>query len=274
MYKLFMPLRKLVAFFLLVVWGLFMVATFYVAKFLRYSDLDKIPRLFHRGCCVIFGIRVEIHGVLCQQQPCLYVGNHISYLDVFVLGGVVPGFFIAKSDVASWPVLGRLARLQNTLFFERDRRRAVVQIAIMKDHLREGGNLILFPEGTSTYGTSVKRFKSSLFQAAEIDEHDVAIQPMTVSYTKCRGKPMTAEFRDYFAWYDIMPFFSHFLGALGAPRVTAEIYFAAPVLVTDFESRKACAAHCWSESQRMLTESLRDGDELVAEVHGKSEVAA
>ncbi|MEM8500710.1 MAG: lysophospholipid acyltransferase family protein [Pseudomonadota bacterium] len=268
-----MPIRKIVAFLLLIVWGVIMVSTFFVAKLLRYSGLDKIPRLFHRGCCVIFGIRIQVHGELCRHQPCLYVGNHISYLDVFVLGGIVPGFFIAKSDVASWPILGSLARLQNTLFFERNSRRAVVQIAIMKEHLREGGNLILFPEGTSTYGTSVKRFKSSLFQAAEIVEHEVSIQPMTVSYTRCRGEPMTAEFRDYFAWYDTMPFFSHFLGALGAPTVTAEIYFADPVLVTDFESRKACAAHCWSESQRLLIESLQEGDEVRIEAHNPSGLA-
>lgn len=268
-----MPVRGVVAFLMLIVWVLLMVCSFYVAKLLRYSGLDKIPRLFHRGCCVIFGIRVRVHGEMCHQQPCLYVGNHISYLDVFVLGGVVPGFFIAKSDVASWPVLGRLARLQNTLFFERDRRRAAIQITIMKDHLRKGGNLILFPEGTSTYGTSVKPFKSSLFQAAEINEHNVSIQAMTISYTKCRGKPMTAEFRDYFAWYDTMPFFSHFLGALGAPKATAEIYFAEPVLVTEFESRKACAAHCWAESQRLLAESLREGDELVAKASSNPELA-
>ncbi len=250
---------------MLVVWGLLMVATFYVAKSLRYSGLEKIPRLFHRGCCVIFGIRVVTFGELCQKRPCLYVGNHISYLDVFVLGGIVPGYFIAKSDVASWPVLGRLARLQNTLFFERDRRRAAVQITIMKEHLRKGGNLILFPEGTSTYGTSVKPFKSSLFQAAEIEEQQVVIQPMTVSYTRCRGVAMSAQYRDYFAWYDTMPFFSHFLGALGAPNVTVEIHFAAPVLVSDFDSRKACAAHCWAESQRLLTKSLRYGSEINAD---------
>lgn len=263
-----MPARTLVAFLLLVAWVLIMVGMFYIAKAVRYSGLDKIPRLFHRGCCVILGIRVRVYGELCRERPCLYVCNHISYLDVFVLGGVVPGFFIAKSDVASWPILGRLARLQNTLFFERDRRRAAVQIIIMKEHLRQGGNLILFPEGTSTYGTSVKPFKSSLFQAAEIEERQVVIQPMTVSYTQCCGKAMTAEYRDYFAWYDTMPFFSHFLTALGAPTVTAEIHFAAPVIVSDFESRKACAAHCWQESQRLLDKSLHNGQE-----QGRAEVS-
>ena len=239
-----------------------MVGVFYCAKFVSYAGLEKIPRLFHRGVCRVFGIDVVAEQGMCEHRPCLYVANHISYLDVFVLGGLLPGHFIAKSDVAHWPVLGRLARLQNTLFFERNKRRAAVQIDIMTRHLAEGGNLILFPEGTSTYGTSVKPFKSSLFQATEAKGQDVLIQPATISYTHCRGKPMTAEYRDYFAWYDVMPFFSHFLVALGAPNVRAEIRFSDAVRVTDFDSRKECAAHCWRESQRMLELSLAGGEEL------------
>ena len=212
--------------------------------------MEKIPRAFHRGLCRIFGIRVEHHGQLARHRPMLYVGNHISYLDIFVLGGVIPGYFIAKSDVADWPVLGSLARLQNTLFFERNSKRAAEQIEIMREHLRSGGNLILFPEGTSTYGTSVEPFKSSLFKAAEMDDTQVLIQPFTVSYTHCNGEPMSAEYRDYFAWYDVTPFAGHFLNALGAPTVRAQISYAEPVSVTDFASRKECARHCWEASVR------------------------
>lgn len=246
----------------LVVWIIVSVTLFFLAKLIGYQGLEKIPRFFHRGCCKIFRIKVETVGELTTHRPSLFVGNHISYLDVFVLGGLVPGYFIAKSEVAGWPVLGQLAKLQNTLFFERRSGRAAAQIEIMQQHLREQGNLILFPEGTSTYGTTVQPFKSSLFKAAEIDDQDVQIQPITVSYTHCRGKPMTAEFRDFFAWYDTMPFGSHFVGALSAPPVRALISYGKPVRVSDFASRKECAAHCEQEVAAMLADSLSDGDEL------------
>lgn len=239
-----------------------MVTVFHLARLFAYSGLEKIPRFFHRGCCVIFGISVHHFPGMNLHRPTLYVGNHISYLDIFVLGGWLPGYFIAKSDVANWPVLGKLAKLQNTLFFERNSKRAALQIGIMEDHLREGGNLILFPEGTSTYGTSVKPFKSSLFKSAEIEEQDVLVQPFTVSYTHCRGKPMNADYRNYFAWYDDMPFGAHFISALGAPRARAEVRYADAVRLSDFDSRKDCALHCWRESSRMLEESLSEGDEF------------
>ncbi len=239
-----------------------MVGLFYLARLFRYKNLQSIPRAFHRGVCKVFSVHVKQYGELCRHQPMLYVGNHISYLDIFVLGGVIPGYFIAKSDVAGWPLLGRMARLQNTLFFERNARRAAVQIDIMRNHLQAGGNLILFPEGTSTYGTSVVPFKSSLFKAAEHDSADVLVQPFAISYTRCAGKPMSAEHRDNFAWYDEMAFFKHFIRALGNPRSVAEVHYSTPVRVSDFASRKDCAQHCWEESSRLLRESLQQGQEL------------
>jgi len=260
--KILLPLRALLAIFALFIWCAATVSLFYAARLISYSGLEKIPRLFHRGCCLIFGLSVTQGEGMSQHRPTLYVGNHISYLDVFVLGGWLPGYFIAKSDVASWPVLGQLAKLQNTLFFERNSKRAAAQISIMEQHLKKRGNLILFPEGTSTYGTSVRPFKSSLFKAAELNDVDVLIQPFAVSYTHCAGKPMSRQWRDYFAWYDEMPFGLHFVKALGAPTARVEVRFAEPVRFKDFESRKACAAHCWAQSSKMLVESLAEGDEL------------
>jgi len=262
LYKLFYPLRFVLALISLLIWIPLLVLLFHIARLIGYQQLDKIPRLFHRGCCRIFRIKMHSIGELSSHTPTLFVGNHISYLDVFVLGGLIPGHFIAKSDVASWPVLGSLAKLQNTLFFERRSGRAAEQISIMQQHLRESGNLILFPEGTSTYGTSVRPFKSSLFKAADISDEDVLIQPFMVSYTHCRGRPMTAEFRDSFAWYDTMPFGSHFVRALSAPPAKAQIAFAPTVRLADFESRKDCAKYCEQEVARMLAASLSQGQEL------------
>ena len=68
----------------------------------------------------MFGIRIHVRGELATDGPVLYVSNHVSYLDVFVLGAKVPASFIPKAEIAGWPVFGRLAKHQNTLFFERN----------------------------------------------------------------------------------------------------------------------------------------------------------
>ncbi len=196
---------------LILVWILLMPALFFITRFVGYSGYKALPHYFHHGVRIILGLRVSFSGKQNTQQPCLYASNHISYLDVFVLGGI-RAYFIAKSEVASWPVLGSLARFQNTLFFERATGKAKYQLKVMQSHLIEGNSLILFPEGTSTNGTYVEPFKSSLFEAVNISEAAprVVIQAITIAYTDQAGRKMNQQMRDYYAWYAKMPFGSHF----------------------------------------------------------------
>jgi len=232
---------------------------FALAKIVKYGKLEQIPMLFHRGCCRILGLRIQTSGELSARHPVLFVSNHISYLDIFVLGGIVPGCFIAKSEVASWPILGSLAKIQNTLFFERKGNRVRSQIQVMENHLRGGGNLILFPEGTSTEGVHVEPFKSTLFHAAELElATPITIQPITISYTLWKGRTMTQAIREYFAWYGPMPFASHFYNMMGMGSATVELKFHTPVQLKDFESRKACAEYCYQQVSNALENSLTD----------------
>jgi len=188
----------------------------------------------------------------------LYIANHVSYLDIFLLGSIVPGYFVAKSEVAGWPLLGKLARLQNTLFIERNSRRAREQVEILQKQLVDGGNLILFPEGTSTEGAHVEPFKSSLFHAAETDSGvEIQIQPMTLAYTRHKGLKMSQPIRDYYAWYATMPFLSHFIQALGMRNADIELIFHAPVKISDFDCRKTCAEHCWQAVDGSLREHIK-----------------
>ncbi|MGI9286645.1 MAG: lysophospholipid acyltransferase family protein [Pseudomonadales bacterium] len=246
-----------------------MPASFYLAKLLGYRKLQKIPMLFHRGCCWIMGLRIGVSGDLCNTTPTLFVSNHISYLDVFVLGGIVPGSFIAKSEVSKWPVFGSLAKIQNTLFFERHGGKVAGQVVVMQQHFDGNGNLILFPEGTSTPGTHVEPFKSSLFHGAEQTQQRVRIQPLTVAYTHYDGKVMDAEERDCFAWYATMPFVSHLVNVLGLKPVQVELIFHAPVELTDFASRKDCAQFC----QQAVTAGLKAANNGInlQEVGGNAE---
>src|SRR5262245_50175355 len=99
---------------------LVMVPTYLAAVALRLRPLIRwMPVLYHRIVCTIFGIRIRVYGAPSKVTPTLYVCNHVSYLDIEVLGALIPGSFVAKAEVAGWPFIGTLAKAQRTIFIER-----------------------------------------------------------------------------------------------------------------------------------------------------------
>lgn len=238
---------------LMVMWILLMPLVFLCAKLLRIPSYTKLPHVFHAGVCRILGIKVITSGDMSVERPSLYLSNHVSYIDIFVLGQL-PAYFIAKAEVANWPVLGTLAQFQNTLFFERKTGRAKEQLKVLQEHLEQGNSLTLFPEGTSTNGVHVEPFKSSLLESANLESGKrVAIQPVTVAYTHYNGQLIKSQkVRDHYAWYAKMPFLSHFLGLMPRKKVNAKIHFHPVCYLDDFNTRKECAQHC----QRLVAQQL------------------
>ena len=127
----------------------------------------RLPRFYHRVCCRLLGIHVQAQGLVSRDQPVLFVANHASYLDIVVLGSLIPGSFVAKAEIAGWPLFGLLAKLQRTVFIDRRGSRAADHRDDIGARLEAGDNLILFPEGTSSDGNRVMPFKSALFSVAE-----------------------------------------------------------------------------------------------------------
>jgi len=121
-------------------------------------------------------------------QPMLWVANHVSWCDIPLLGMLQPLSFLAKSEVADWPVLGWLARQAGTLFIRRGAGDAALINQQLTRHLDQGHPLLIFPEGTSTDGSSVRTFHPRLFACAI--EADCAIQPVAIRYLR-NGKPDT-----------------------------------------------------------------------------------
>jgi 1-acyl-sn-glycerol-3-phosphate acyltransferase len=227
-----------------------------LAQILRFPGYTKLVPLFHAGTCWILGIRSTISGEMSQAKPTLYVSNHISYVDIFVLGQI-PAFFIAKSEVSGWPVFGKLAEFQNTLFIERNPRKAKAQLEILKGHLEKGNSLTFFPEGTSTNGAHVEQFKSTLFESANIrsEFQRAAIQPVTIVYTHHNGQKIDNQaVRDHYAWYAKMPFLSHFLGLMPLKKVGVKVHYHPVCYIDDFETRKECADHC----QRLVAAKMAE----------------
>ncbi len=241
-----MPLARLLA---LVGWSMVCTPIQLAAIAVRAPAAQRIPMMFHRGVLKIFGISIQIEGDMRAARPTLFVANHISYLDIFVLGGVIEGSFVAKAEIAGWPVAGFLAKLQRTIFVERERRAAIgAQRDMLQQRLEDRSNVILFPEGTSHDGARVLPFKSALFAVAEreVDGAPVTVQPISLAYVEMDGLPLTRAQRSAVAWYGDMGLLPHVWAFAKASRTRAVIRFHDPVSMSAFENRRRMANACQS----------------------------
>lgn len=241
------PVRALIriAFYLGLTLPLMPVQALAVA--LRLPLHRSLPLWYHRQCCRILGFHVERIGRRSRARPTLYAANHVSYFDIMILGSLVKASFVAKTEVADWPLFGWLAKLQRTVFIERRGRHAADQRLEMLARLEAGDSLILFPEGTSGDGNRVLPFKSALFAVAEHRPRGkpLIVQPVSIAYTRLDGVPMGRYLRPYVAWYGDMDMASHLWTAAGLGWITAVVEFHPPVTIDEPGSRKALSEHCY-----------------------------
>lgn len=219
---------------------------------LRRPVSPHIVQAFFRASLLVLGLRHTMRGTP-MTQPGAVVANHASWLDIFVLNARQRVVFVAKSEVAGWPGIGFLARAAGTLFIRRDAREAQVHAQAMVARLRVGEKLLFFPEGTSTDGLRVLRFKPTLFQAFFAPELKplAHIQPVTVVYHAPEGADPA-----FYGWFGDMDFGPHLLdvmAARGAGRI--ELIYHPPMAVADFDNRKALAA----EVERMVRAAMPPG---------------
>lgn len=215
----------------------------------------KLPMYYHRVVLRILGIRVKVDGAVLSGGPALLVSNHVSWLDIVILSAVAPVSFIAKRDVNGWPFFGTLARLQRTVFVDRNRRHtAGASRNEMQERLAAGDMLVLFAEGTSGDGTRVLPFKTAFFAAAE--QHTVAIQPLSLVYTGFRNLPMTRRERPLYAWYGDMDLPPHIWVALAHGPIEVSVICHSPLSMADQVDRKALAKQAEETVRRGLAHSL------------------
>jgi lyso-ornithine lipid O-acyltransferase len=180
------------------------------------------PHYYHKIACRILGFKTVVMGELPKSGQCLIVSNHVSWIDIVVLSAVSPLSFVAKREVAQWPFFGWLAKLQRTVFVDREKRHSTKHSRTeLEMRLAAGDRVVLFPEGTSHTGESVLPFKSSFFAAATAPE--IAIVPVTLVYKQNYGLPLSRRNRGTFAWYADMDLIPHLWGALCASPLTVEI---------------------------------------------------
>jgi 1-acyl-sn-glycerol-3-phosphate acyltransferase len=210
----------------------------------------RFPYLYHRAVTRWLDIRVNIIGEPVKDRPCLITSNHVSWLDITVLSAVTPLSFIAKKEVNSWPGFGTLARLQRTVFIDRERRQSTGSSRDeMRERLRAGETLVLFAEGTSSDGWRVLPFKSAYFAAAE--NPGVVVQPMTLAYRGHWGIPMMRRNRPLFAWFGDMDMGPHLWQALAQGPIEVDVFCHEPLTLAEAGNRKALA--------RLAEEAVRRG---------------
>lgn len=216
-----------------------------------------LPMNYHRLVCRILGVRVQVMGAVPREGPLLIASNHVSWLDIVVLSSLAPVSFVAKKEVARWPFFGSLARLQRTLFVDRERRHATGSSRDdMRERLKAGDMLVLFAEGTSGDGRGVLPFKSSFFGAA--DEPGVLVQPVALAYRGHRNLPMNRRLLPAYAWYGDMELAPHLLGALRTGPIEVTVVFLPPLSLGGELSRKKLARHAEEQVRRSLALALHD----------------
>ena len=222
----------------------------------------RYARFWHGICLKIVGIEVTVRGAPISHGSAMLVSNHVSYLDIIILGSCTLGSFVSKAEVRDWPLFGLLAKQQRTVFIERKRSAAKEQRAMLESRIRSGDRLILFPEGTTSDGQRTLTFKTSLFDIASIEGADgkvVPVQPVTLAYTHLDGIPLGRWLRPLYAWYGDMELTPHMLQWMGFGRLDVEVTFHEPVSQADFDSRKHLAEYCEQRVADGLSLSLTGG---------------
>jgi 1-acyl-sn-glycerol-3-phosphate acyltransferase len=225
----------------------------------------RLPNWYHRQVCRLIGVRLHCEGEILPGRPVLVVANHVSWLDIPVLSAVAPVSFIAKKEVGGWPFVGSLARLQRTVFVDRERRLAVGETTSeMLARLRAGDCLILFAEGTSNDGNRVLPFRSSLFAAVEADRHDdphaqdIVVQTLAIAYTGRHGIALDRFDRPGIAWYGDMEIAGHVWELLKSGPLDVEIIIGEPVRLADAGHRKLLARRTEMEVRNTVARLLRE----------------
>ncbi|CAN1723268.1 Lyso-ornithine lipid O-acyltransferase [Hyphomicrobium sp. 1Nfss2.1] len=238
----------------------------------RSRRARTFPHWYHRQVCRLLGIRIKITGNVASDRPVLIIANHTTWLDIPVLSAVAPVSFVAKKEVASWPFVSSLARLQRTVFVDRSRRTAVGTTAgEITGRLARGDTIVLFAEGTSSDGNRVLPFMTSLFAAAKPSAGEVGaapdavVQTLSAVYTRLHGLPLGRADRPAVSWFGDMEMRSHAWELLKAGPLDVEIRIGAPVPLSSFTDRKELARHSEGEVRENVVRSLRarqDGEKV------------
>jgi lyso-ornithine lipid O-acyltransferase len=231
---------------------------------LKLPTRRTIPVFYHGLVHSLLGVRIHVTGNRLREHPLLIISNHVSWLDISVITALAPVVFVAKREIASWPVFGLLAKLQRSVFVDRTRRQKTQEVnAEIAQRLAAGDPVVLFGEGTSSDGNRVLPFRTALIGAARDAMADaektqrVWIQPLSIAYTRLLGLPLGRQHRPLVAWYGGSPLWPHLLGISQRGGIDVVVTWGEPIAFDETSDRKAIAKILESTIRRLTTQALR-----------------
>ncbi len=203
-------------------------------RYLRF----RMTRAWALGVARIIGMRLTSQG-RPPAAPFFLVANHLSYLDIICFASQLDCVFIAKSDIARWPLVGALAKSVDTIFVDRGQFQDIPRvISLIEQAMSEGHGIVLFPEGTSTKGDQVLPFRPGLLEPAA--RLSLPVSLATISYrTPSDESPAFLSV----CWWGEMTFLPHFLRMLSLRSFDASLSFANNTLCEG--DRKVLARRLW-----------------------------
>lgn len=235
-----------------------------VAVWFEWPLRRRIPTFYHRLVCAILGVRITTIGRRTEAAPLLIVANHVSWLDICVITAAAPVVFVAKREVATWPVFGLLARLQRSIFVDRERRHKTRDVnGEIARRLAAGDAVLLFAEGTSSDGSHVGTFRSALIGAARdtiagaAPGERVVIQPLSIAYTAVRGLPLARANRSMVAWYGSTLLLPHLRQLVACGAIDVTVTWGSAVDYDGSCDRKTMARRLEGHVRAMTVAALR-----------------
>ncbi len=219
-----------------------------------------VPRLFCRIVCRLLGLRVAFQGRVTDCSPRMIVPNHVSWTDALVFGcRQAPLRFVAKSEVANWPLFGAVARLTGTIFVERKRPRSILPVnAALCERLAEGEDVVIFAEATTGDGNRLQRFNAPHFAVARdyLRVHPsaryVEIVPVAIAYPRRDGIPLGRIGRAEVAWYGDTDLLPHLWAMVCRGGIDCEVTYGPPIRFYPGDDRKAAARRTEAAVRRLL----------------------
>jgi 1-acyl-sn-glycerol-3-phosphate acyltransferase len=202
---------------------------------------ERFALVYWRGVRTILGLQISVQGRLAAARPAVFVANHCSWLDIIALGSLLPGVFVAKGEIAGWPLINVIARLGRTVFVSRVKTKVEGERNELNLRLAAGDNIILFPEGTTSDGSRLLPFQSAFLAIAAAPAQPV-IQPVTIVYDGLEGLPVRRRDRPTISWYGDMDLVSHFPGVVRSGSLHATVILDPPIPAGAYLNRKELAA--------------------------------
>ncbi len=223
---------------LLICWPLFFAAGLLAHGLLFVSGARArwrwISRLINRNFTIfvraLLNIRVRLEGdpKRAQDGGCLIASNHLGYVDGIILGSLFPVIYVSKKEVRGWPWIGAWTALCGTIYIDRQSREKMpLLVGEMAEKLNQGANVLFFPEGTSTNGDRLLPFQPAPF-AAPLRAR-APVLPVTLTYRRIDGQPLTSDNRDRVYWYGDMEFLGHFWELLAVRRIEVTVRIHAAI---------------------------------------------